>query len=331
MKKIIIKESDSNIKVKKYLSKLLPNCKISLLYKLIRKKYFRLNDIYIKGDEVLKVGDVISIFLADDTFDNFIRKDVNNNNDLFKKSNINIDLNEVKNRIVYEDGNIIIYNKMEGELSQKSDKDSISINEKLNYYLQSIAFNTSIYKPSVINRLDVNTKGLIIFSKTYIASNVLSKLFKEHRIVKNYFTFVNGVINKDKDILYGEYKKDTTNNKAYIRLKNNIDVNKDNIVITEYEVLKRFSDYTAVNINLITGKSHQIRSHFSSIDHPLICDKKYMDENLYNINKDRFKRKYQDLICYKIVLPYDEELNKLGLSDKEFIINYGDIDKYEKI
>ena len=329
MKRIIIKESDSNIKAKKYLSKLLPKCNTSLLYKLIRKKYFRLNDIYIKGDEVLKSGDVISIFLADDTYANFINKIDINNNDLLNKKNI--DLYEVKNRIIYEDENIIIYNKIEGELSQKSDKDSISINEKLNYYLQSIGFNTSIYKPSVINRLDVNTKGLIIFSKTYIASNVLSKLFKEHKIIKNYFTFVNGVIKKDKDILYGEYKKDNNINKAFIRLINNINENKDNIVITEYEVLKRFSDYTAVNINLITGKSHQIRAHFSSINHPLICDKKYMDEIMYHKNKDRFKRNYQDLICYKIVLPYNEDLNKIGLSNKEFIINYGDIDKYEKI
>ena len=331
MKKIIIKESDSNIKVKKYLSKLLPNCSISLLYKLIRKKYFRLNDIYVKGDEVLKIGDVISIFLADETYDSFVNHNKKNNNDSNIENNFNIDLHDEINRIIYEDDNIIIYDKIEGELSQKNDKNTISINEILNYYLQNKGFNSSIYKPSVINRLDINTRGLIIFCKTYIASNVLSKLFKDQSIKKYYFTFVNGIINKDKDILYGDYIKDNGINKAYITLSNNIYENKDNLVITEYEVLKKFSDYTAVNVRLITGKSHQIRAHFSAINHPLICDKKYMDEKLYMENKHRFKRSYQDLICYKIVLPYNEELNKIGLSNKEFIINYGDIDKYEKI
>ena len=329
MKTIIIKESDSNIKIKKYLSKLLPNCNTNLLYKLIRKKYFRLNDMNVKGDEVLKVGDIISIFLADETYNGFLSNNDLFNNNLLNVNNLNIDINDVKNRIVYEDDNIIIFNKKEGEKSQKSDTNSISINEKLNYYLYNKGYDSSIYNPSVINRLDVNTKGLIVFSKTYIASNILSSLFKNQTIKKYYFTYVNGVINKEKDILYGEYRKDTKNNKAYIKLRN--DIKCENVVITEYEVIKKFTNYSAVNICLITGKSHQIRAHFSSMNHPLICDKKYMSDELYKNNKKRFNRNYQDLMCYKIIFPKDEQLSKIGLSEKEFFIKYGDIDKYEKI
>ena len=325
MKSIIIKESDSNIKIKKYLAKLLVNCNSSLLHKLIRKKYFKLNNLNIKGDEVLKEGDVISIFLADETYDNFVK------NIIYSSEVLNIDLSDIENRIVYENDNVIIFNKIEGELSQKDNENSISINEKLNYYLSINNYKISTYKPSVVNRLDINTKGLIVFAKTYIASNILSKLFKERSIKKYYFTYVNGILNKDKDILYGNYKKDTNKNKAYISIINEIKESDENIVITEYETIKSFSNYTAINIDLITGKSHQIRAHFSAINHPLICDKKYMDEKLYKDNKIRFKRFCQDLICYKLVFPDSDDLKTIGLDNKEFIINYGDIDKYEKI
>ena len=325
MKTITIKESDSNIKVKKYLSKLMVNCNTNLLNKLIRKKYFKLNNLIIKGDEVLKEGDIISIFLGDETYESFVKKDEILNDD------INIDLEDIKSRIVYEDENIIIFNKIEGELSQKNNDNSISINEKLNYYLKYKSTDTSTYNPSVINRLDVNTKGLIVFAKTYIASNILSKLFKDRSIEKYYFTYVNGIINKDKDILYGKYEKDTKINKAYISIISENNETDEDIVITEYEIIKKFSNYTAINIHLITGKSHQIRAHLTAINHPLICDKKYMDENLYIENKKRFKRHYQDLTCYKLVFPNDEGLDRLGLSNKEFKINYGDIDKYEEI
>lgn len=325
MKTIIIKESESNIRINKYLFKLLPNCSTNLLYKLIRKKYFKINNNIVKGDELLKTGDVISIFLSNDTYEKFINKQTS----IIIDKKLNIDY--IKERIVYEDDNIIVYNKIEGELSQKDSSGELSINEKLNLYLEYKKIYINLFKPSVINRLDVNTKGLIIFSKTYIAANILSKLFKDRKIDKFYFTYVNGELKKNSDILYGIYRKDENINKAYINIINRFDYSTNDLVITEYEVLKRFDNYTAVNIHLITGKSHQIRSHFSALGNPLICDKKYMDEILYNKNKLKFKRSYQDLTCYKIVLPKTNDLDKIGLSNKVFSINYGDIDKYEKI
>lgn len=330
MKEIIIKGSDSNIRIDKYLSKLLPNCNKGLIYKLLRKKYFEINNIKAKGDEILKSGDSITIFLSDETYKKFAKND---NNDLIE---INLNVNEVKNRIVYEDENIIIYNKNEGEFSQKYIKDSISINEKLKQYLKISGFLFSpTYNPSAINRLDTNTKGLIIFAKTYNASNILSKLLKEKLIKKQYIAYVNGCFDKTSDILYGKYKKDEINNKAYIQnitedyyINDNLN---DDIVITKYELIKNFKDYAVLDIDLITGKSHQIRAHLSSIGHPLICDKKYMSEKLYLDNKKRFKQNHQDLTCYKLVFPNNNDLYALNLSNMEFRIEIGDIDKYEKI
>ena len=332
MKEIIIKGSDSNIRFDKYLFKLLPNCNKSLIYKLLRKKYFEINNIKAKGDEILRSGDSITIFLSDETYDKFIKN--NNDNELME---IDVDINEIKSRVIYEDENIIIYNKKEGEFSQKHLKESISINEKLKYYLKYNDFSfSSTYNPSVINRLDTNTKGLIIFAKTYNAANVLSRLLKTKLIKKYYITYVNGIFDKKNDTLYGKYAKDEINNKAYIQ---NINIEEsaisenvnDDIVITKYELVKNYKDYSVLDIDLITGKSHQIRAHLSSIGHPLICDKKYMNEKLYLENKKRFKQNHQDLTCYKLVFPNNNDLNALNLSNMEFRIEIGDMDKYEKI
>lgn len=275
----------------------------SLIYKLLRKKYFKVNDKKAEGIEILKEGDKVSVFLGEDTYEKYVTKKEVKTNVIKKIDNI-----------VYEDDNIIVYNKPVGMLSQGVNKSDISVNSILNGYVNS---NSYIYNPSIVNRLDRNTCGLIIFAKTYIASREISKMIKEEKLIKHYSTIVNGIVKNDSDTLTHLYKKDERNNMAIIKDYNDKVPDGYSIVKLKYKVLKRIKEFTYLDIELITGKSHQIRAELSYIGHPIICDRKYMSSKLYDENVTAFNKKTQELCCYMIRFStFDNDLLKY-LDNKE--------------
>lgn len=284
----------------------------SLLQKLLRKKYFNINAKKASGSEILKSGDVVDMHLSDETFDKFYIQD---NTKVERK--INEEKIDYLNRIVFEDDNVIIFNKPVGMLSQGDKSGDESVNTVLNKYLGNIK---TTFKPSVVNRLDRNTEGLIIFAKTYIAAKEISKMIKDNDIEKRYNALVNGILEKDTGDLINLYKKDENNNKAIIKEYNGKIINNFSLIHLKYKVIKRFKNTTKVDIELITGKSHQIRAQFSYIGHPLVCDKKYMDIDLYKDNVKEYGIKSQKLICYKIRFGKFENELISNLSNKVFKI-----------
>ena len=315
MKEFIINKTNENQRLDKYLKRILPASSNSFLYKMLRKKNIELNGKRAKGDEILKSGDSIKIFFSDDTFSKMSDS---------VKENLNIFLDAYKNiknvEIVFEHEDFMIANKPEGVLTQK-DKSSIpSLNEWCIGYLLSKKFinekTLKEFKPSVLNRLDRNTKGLVIFGKTLAGSQRLSELIKKRDLQKFYFAKTEGGC-----YLNGLYKaylsKDEKTNKVtiYDDIKN-IPANiKYSPISTKINVLKSEKDYSLLEIELITGKSHQIRAHLAHLGYPLLGDKKYNGKTDSNL-------KYQELIAYKLVFPKFEDNDSWNsLSEKIIKIN----------
>lgn len=302
MKEYIIKNNEAGQRFDKYLKKILPNASSSFIYKMLRKKNITLDGHKASGTEILKIGSDVKIFFSDETFDKFSvdLSALKNEYDVLSK----LTLSGLK--IIFENDDILIADKPVNMLSQKSGISDISANERLIGYLISNSgldfeeFKT--FKPSVCNRLDRNTTGLILMGKSLKGSQYLSQILKERSIEKYYRTIVAGKVTEPQHI-EGFLTKDKDRNIVKITDKK-IDETSTEIK-TEYRPIKSNNNVTLLEVHLITGKSHQIRAHLASIGHPIIGDPKYGDEKLNNIFMRQYKIKTQLLHAYKVVFSDD--------------------------
>ncbi|GKX28899.1 pseudouridine synthase [Vallitalea longa] len=304
MKEITISKYESNQRVDKYLLKYLNKASKSFLYKMLRKKRIKLNKKRIVGNEILKENDIIQIYMSDETIQKFSITNINKNI-------------SISHKIVYEDDNILICDKPVGLLSQPNDNTSISLVDEITTYLYKKGDYdpevTKGYRPGICNRLDRNTSGLVIAGKNMKSLQELNKLIAESKLDKHYMCIVSGLITATNTI-EGYLDKDTINNKVTI----STDSGKGSYIKTIYKPLKIGKDYTLLDVKIITGKSHQIRAHLSSIGHPIIGDYKYGNRKINDIFKKKFKLTHQLLHAYKITFHIDNgELRYLD--NKEFV------------
>lgn len=220
--------------------------------------------------------------------------------------------------IIYEDDNLILYNKPAGELSQKAEVNDMSVNEQLIRYMldnneiKESEFKT--FKPSVCNRLDRNTSGMLIFGKSMAGLQTMAELLRNRDMHKYYLCIVRGIITKEEEIT-GYLTKDRKNNKVKI-VKDNID-SKGEYIRTKYIPICNNKEYTLLKVLLITGKTHQIRAHLSSIGHSIIGDVKYGEQSVNSYFKREYGLKYQLLHSYE--LQFDNVDGALSyLSNKKF-------------
>lgn len=309
MKEIIIQNSDAGTKLDKFLIKYLSLAPASFIYKIIRKKYIKINGIKANGKEILNIDDIIQIYLSDDTINKFIKSSLET-----EKRKISIDNEYFEPNIIFEDDNILIVNKPAGILSQKAKSDDISINDIcLEYLRRNKNLNYNGFTPSVCNRLDRNTEGIIIFAKTYICAKELSQLLKNRNLHKYYYCICKGNIDKTKEI-DGYLVKD--NDKNIVQIKNHSN-DKQDLIKTKIIPIYNNELMSLLEIELITGKSHQIRAHLASIGHPLLGDYKYGDRRFNDIYKRQYGITHQLLFSHKLIFPQMEgELS--NLSFKEF-------------
>ena len=290
----MINENEAGQRLDKFLGKLLKEAPASFYYKMLRKKNIVLNGKKATGNEKLTAGDSIKLFLSDETFEKFAGK--RQTNDL-AASVPNIAL-----EIVYEDHDVLAINKPAGMLSQKAKKEDISANEYiLQYLLESGTITREslhTFKPSVCNRLDRNTSGILVAGKTLNGLQQMSKAFRERSMEKYYLAIVAGHISKPRRI-EGFLKKDGVNNQVTILSEPSNDAKP---IITEYRPLKLIGQVTLLEVHLITGRSHQIRAHLASIGHPVIGDTKYGNPRL---NREFLKNAgvtHQLLHAYRLFL-----------------------------
>lgn len=294
MKEIVINENEAGQRLDKFLGKLLKEAPASFYYKMLRKKNIVLNGKKATGNEKLTAGDSVKLFLSDETFEKFAGK--RQTNDL-AASVPNIAL-----EIVYEDHDVLAINKPAGMLSQKAKKEDISANEYiLQYLLESGTITREslhTFKPSVCNRLDRNTSGILVAGKTLNGLQQMSKAFRERSMEKYCLAIVAGHISKPRRI-EGFLKKDEKNNQVTILSEPSNDAKP---IITEYRPLKLVGQVTLLEVHLITGRSHQIRAHLASIGHPVIGDTKYGNPRL---NREFLKNAgvtHQLLHAYRLFL-----------------------------
>lgn len=315
MKEFIIKQNESGQRVDKYLMRILPGASKSFLYKMIRKKNIVLNDLKITGNEIIKANDSVKIWFSDDTFNKFANSD-STPAETSEYLNAYMAIKDVS--VLYEDDNIIILDKPAGVLSQKSKESDISLNEWLIGYLlttKASLIDLKYYKPSVQNRLDRNTSGIVLCALSLKGAGILSKLIKEHKITKIYQAIVEGEL-KGEETLIGYHRKNNEKNTVEIispKAYENLDINLQkqySKVITCYKALEGIKssakpkNASFIEVKLITGKSHQIRAHMASIGHPLVGDSKYGRKN--------HEAEHYMLHACRVTFPSLDELGKLS-------------------
>lgn len=292
MKELHIKGNDSGQRLDKYLKKYLNAAPQSFIYKMLRKKNIILNGSKADGSEILKDRDVVKMFLADETIEKFREQ---------------VKWDRVKTKcfvdVLYEDEDILLVNKPVGVLSQKAKSNDISINEIIIDYLinngKISIEELATFKPSVCNRLDRNTSGIITFGKTLKGTQVLSDGLKNRNMEKYYLCAVNGVISK-RALIDGYLVKNHKTNKVSVIASPVADSER---IVTEYIPVSNNGRVTFLKIKLHTGKTHQIRAHLASINHPLVGDYKYGYACENDIIKKKYGIKEQLLHAFEVFIP----------------------------
>lgn len=263
MKEILIDKNESDQRLDRFLRKYLAEAPQSFIYKMIRKKNIKINDKRVKPETTIYEGDVVQLYLSDETIDKFMAKTV-----------------EIKSKIIpniiYEDDNIILINKPVGILSHGagSEFEENIVDSMISYLIQKGDFVPRIEKtftPSICNRLDRNTSGIIIGAKNYQSLKSINEAIREGQIKRFYKTIVKGNFNKE-ITAEGYLVKDEERNKVKI-YENDLEGSKK--IITNMKPLQNKNGYSMLEIELITGRTHQIRGHLSSMGYPVIGDRKY--------------------------------------------------------
>lgn len=303
MQEIIVTANEAGQRFDKLLAKYLNEAPKSFLYKMLRKKNIVLNGKKATGNEKLAVGDSIKLFLADETIEKF--------------SKVSFVQTKTKLDIVYEDEHILLINKPVGMLSQKAEaKDESLVEHIISYMLDTNQLTKEElrkFKPSICNRLDRNTSGLVVAGKSLFGLQKMGELFKERSMKKFYRCLVVGNLTESQYIK-GYLVKDEATNKVTITKQES----KDALPIeTEYTPIWSNEHCTLLEVHLITGRTHQIRAHLASVNHPIIGDYKYGNRK----QNDRYKQKYglesQLLHAYRLEMPELEDMPKI--SKQQFV------------
>lgn len=352
MQEIQINKNNAGQRLNKFLGKYLDDAPQSFVYKMLRKKNIKYNGGKATGNEILAENDLVQVYMTDETIANF-RKDKkvpvfannslsNTQNSLVKNSKADGRQNTSDNQrsdslsagmshdnppldILYEDEDIILLNKANGVLSQKAEPTDYSLNEQIVEYYRDKANADSLFTPSVCNRLDRNTSGIIMAGMSLAGSQALSAMLKLRTLDKYYLTVVSGTVDKACTIK-GFLTKKASHNQVviYETLEQAKVQSKDKpaFIETRYEPLAygEFGNltFTLLKVKLVTGKTHQIRAHLRSVGHPIIGDGKYGLKSVNAIMKKEFKHKHQLLHAYEITFPKEYSLNP-ELAGRRFV------------
>lgn len=298
MRKIIITKNESDQRIDRFLCKYLNDTSKTNIFKLIRKKRIKVNNKRVEEKYFLKLDDIVQIHLHENAIEEMIRP-------LIKISAEKVNLD-----IIYEDDEILIVNKPAGLLTHPDKneyKDTLAT--KVQIYLRELCTRT--FRPASIQRLDKNTSGLIIFGKTYESVKKYNEYMRERKIGKFYLAVVSGKPKATGEIK-GFMTKDEDRNKIKVTKNSN---DKSKFIHTKYNVLQSNGKYSLLEVELLTGRTHQIRGSLSFMNHPIVGDVKYGGEVVDGINT-------QLLHAYKVVIDeviYEKKSDEIEAFIKTYI------------
>ena len=312
MRELIIGKNDAGQRLDKFITKTL-DLPMSLLYKSIRLKKIKVNRKRAENNTILQEGDRIQCFLSDEFFEKMVDEHS------FESISVHLD-------IIYEDENIILLNKRPGVSVHEDENGSTNT---LITHIQAYLYQKGEYlpdaeqsfAPALCNRIDRNTGGIVIAAKNAEALRVMNEKIKYREIDKFYLAAVHGIPKPESATIKGWLLKDDKKNIVRVYEKNPPRGAKE--IITKYKVVAKKRDSALIEVELLTGRTHQIRAHMAYIGHPLIGDGKY------GVNKDDRSRgyKYQALYSYKLRFKFDTTKSTAldYLNEKEFKIPKKDI------
>ena len=285
MKKITISSKEANQRVDKYVKKYLNEAPLSFIYKLFRKKDVKINGHWVKENYILNEGEELTIFVTDSQIEEF------NKPKEIEKVTLN-------HQIVYEDENILIVNKPRGLLvhGDEGEKKLTLANQVINYLYFKGEYDPKIdhgFVPAPAHRLDRNTSGLVAFAKNLPSLQELEDLFKEkEEITKEYKALVVGKFEGIKHIDAPLLKDQKTGLVRVSKLGKSAE--------TIAKSIGNYGNFSLLNVQILTGRTHQIRVHLASIGYPVVGDAKYGDFKVNKEVREKYKFENQFLTAYKL-------------------------------
>lgn len=300
MKTLIVKKNDDGQRLDRFLLKQFAALPKSMMFKQIRKKNIKINKKRCTPDQKLCEGDVIELYINDDML-------------TVKKKHYDFLKAPKDIKIIYEDENIVLLDKKQGELCHPDGKEYVNtlIASLKRYLYEKKEWNPDDengFTPALANRIDRNTAGIVIGAKNYQALKILNDKIKNREIDKFYLLVAEGRFERQSDILEGYLTKNEKKNMVSVSTNYTQGSKK---IVTKYRVLDAYNNLSLVEIELLTGRTHQIRAHLASIGHPLLGDGKYSKQT------GRF---CQELYSYKIRFNFTTDSGILNyLNQKEFV------------